>query len=86
MLTKAQQLQNLTLKNQRIQAELIASEKIATEKRKQDFAKKFQGNTSLKPKQVYTGTEIIGIAQLHKSNAQPIFNKQAAIDVSQMRR
>lgn len=36
----------------------------------------------------YTGNELMGIATLHKSNAVPIRkdNKQAAIDVSQMRR
>ena len=35
---------------------------------------------------VYTGTEIIGIAVMHKSCLQPMFNKQAAEDSAHMRR
>lgn len=35
---------------------------------------------------VYTGTKIIGIATMHKSNMVPIFNEDAAIDVAKMRR
>ena len=34
----------------------------------------------------YTGTEMIGIGQLHKSNAVPVFKKQDAVDIAQMRR
>tara|TARA_Y100000593_G_scaffold88387_1_gene170592 strand:- start:1432 stop:1806 length:375 start_codon:yes stop_codon:yes gene_type:complete len=37
-------------------------------------------------KNTYTGTEIIGIAQMHKSNAVPVRGKQAAIEVAKMRR
>ena len=51
-----------------------------------DFKNKFCGSTAAKPAKVYTGTEMVGIAQMHKSNAQPVFNKQAAVDASQMRR
>jgi len=35
---------------------------------------------------VYTGDAIVGISTMHKSNAVPVFNKQAAIDISKMRR
>lgn len=35
---------------------------------------------------VYTGTAVIGIATMHKSNAVPIFNPDAAVEVAQMRR
>ena len=35
---------------------------------------------------VYTGDKIIGIATMHKSNLVPIFNNDAAADVSKMRR
>lgn len=35
---------------------------------------------------VYTGDKIIGIGTLHKSNAVPIFNAEAAVDISKMRR
>lgn len=34
----------------------------------------------------YTGTECIGIGQLHKSNGVPIFRKQDAEDLAKMRR
>jgi hypothetical protein len=39
-----------------------------------------------RPSMKYTGTNIIGIATLHKSNAIPIFTKQEAKDISAMRR
>lgn len=34
----------------------------------------------------YTGTKIIGIGTLHKSNAVPIFSDEEAVDISRMRR
>jgi len=34
----------------------------------------------------YTGTAILGIGQLHKSNAIPVFSKEDAVDISKMRR
>ena len=34
----------------------------------------------------YTGTEIIGIAQMHKSNAVPIRNRKSAEEATRMRR
>ena len=34
----------------------------------------------------YTGDAMIGIGQLHKSNAIPIFKAEDAIDISKMRR
>jgi len=44
------------------------------------------GVASLKPVQMYTGGEMLGIGQLHKSNAIPIFRQQDAEDLSKMRR
>ncbi len=46
------------------------------------------GKTPKKIENVYSGNEIMGIVVTHKSNLVPIRkdNKQAAIDVSQMRR
>ena len=46
------------------------------------------GKTPKKLENVYSGNEIMGIAGMHKSNLVPIRkdNKQAAIDVAQMRR
>ena len=35
---------------------------------------------------VYTGTKVIGIATMHKSNAVPVFNSEEAIQISSMRR
>lgn len=41
---------------------------------------------ALKPNPQYTGTAIIGIATMHKSNLVPIFNAEAAVDAATMRR
>jgi hypothetical protein len=38
------------------------------------------------PDKVYTGDAMIGIGQLHKSNAIPIFQAEDAVDISKMRR
>ena len=35
---------------------------------------------------VYTGDKIVGIAAMHKSNLVPVFNTEAAKDISKMRR
>ena len=34
----------------------------------------------------YTGTKILGIGTMHKSNAVPIFSDEQAVDISRMRR
>ena len=44
------------------------------------------GVATLKPVQKYTGTEMLGIGQLHKSNAVPVFRQQDAEDIARMRR
>lgn len=44
------------------------------------------GQAAAKPQQEYTGTEMIGIGQLHKSNAIPVFKQQDAEDLAKMRR
>jgi hypothetical protein len=44
------------------------------------------GNAALAPAKVYTGTEMLGIGQLHKSNAVPVFRAQDAEDIAHMRR
>ena len=36
--------------------------------------------------QQYTGTAMLGIGQLHKSNSIPVFSKEDAVDISKMRR
>ncbi len=37
-------------------------------------------------KKTYTGTNMLGIGTLHKSNAVPVFSKEEAVDMSKMRR
>ena len=44
------------------------------------------GDTSKLGHLHYTGSEMIGIAQMSKSNAVPVFAKQEAIDIARMRR
>ena len=44
------------------------------------------GVATLKPVQMYTGNEMLGIGQLHKSNAVPVFRQQDAEDLARMRR
>jgi len=34
----------------------------------------------------YTGTKMLGVATLHKSNAVPVFSQEEATDISKMRR
>jgi hypothetical protein len=46
----------------------------------------YNSSMAKKPENVYTGTEIIGIAQMHKSNAVPIRGKKQAIEIARMRR
>lgn len=38
------------------------------------------------PEKVYTGTNIVGIATMHKSNAVPVFSAEDAVEISKMRR
>ena len=43
------------------------------------------GCARVEPK-VYTGTKLLGIATMHKSNMVPVFSAQDAEDISKMRR
>ena len=45
-----------------------------------------EGIASSKPKQYYTGSKMLGIGTLHKSNAVPVFSDEEAIDMAKMRR
>ena len=45
-----------------------------------------KGIAAKKEVQHYTGDAMIGIGQLHKSNAVPIFKAEDAIEISKMRR
>ena len=44
------------------------------------------GVAPLAPAKVYTGTKVMGIATMHKSNAVPVFSDEEAIEISSMRR
>ena len=44
------------------------------------------GVATMAPKKIYTGTKVMGIATMHKSNAVPIFSDEEAKDISKMRR
>lgn len=59
-----------------------------TESRLADIRKPLwvTGAVSSKPSPVYTGTKIIGIGTMHKSNAVPVFSDDEAKDISSMRR
>ena len=46
----------------------------------------YDSSMAKKEEMVYTGTEIIGIAQMHKSNAVPVRGKKQATEVANMRR
>ena len=47
----------------------------------------FTGAPCAKPQEKkYTGTKMLGIGTLHKSNAVPIFSEEEAVDISKMRR
>jgi len=44
------------------------------------------GVAAMPAPKVYTGDKIVGIAAMHKSNLVPVFNAEAAQDISKMRR
>ena len=52
----------------------------------EEFRRKFQGSTAKTMPQQYTGDQMLGVATMHKSNAVPVFNQDAARDISNMRR
>ena len=71
----------------------ISQADLDRQKAKDEYNKKYpsmsdgmRGNTFKKEPQQYTGTLVKGIAQMHKSNAVPIINKEQAIEVAKMRR
>jgi len=44
------------------------------------------GVASSKPSPQYTGTKMLGIGTMHKSNSVPIFSDQEAVEIATMRR
>ena len=45
-----------------------------------------EGGSTASVHKVYTGTKILGIGTMHKSNAVPIFSDEEAVEISRMRR
>ena len=43
-------------------------------------------HSTARVEKVYTGTKVLGIATMHKSNAVPVFAEEEAIEISRMRR
>ena len=79
------------LKNKRSVAQSGSASALGAEGRKfesyhSDQKPSWDSSMAKKQANVYTGTEIIGIAQMHKSNAVPIRGKKAAVEVAKMRR
>lgn len=69
----------------------VAAKQELTSVRRQNAAVKtnplsMMGIAAKAAPKVYTGTKILGIATMHKSNLVPIFNEDAAVEVAQMRR
>ena len=78
-------------KNKRSVAQPGSASALGAEGRKfesyhSDQKPSWDSSMAKKQANVYTGTEIIGIAQMHKSNAVPIRGKKAAVEVAKMRR
>ena len=44
------------------------------------------GSAAKRAAPVYTGTAIVGLATMHKSNCVPVFSKEDAENISKMRR
>lgn len=44
------------------------------------------GNAVKKKQNQYTGTAMLGVATLHKSNAVPVFSQEDVVDIAKMRR
>ena len=66
--------------------QISEADKERTKRKDEIYTKKIKGNTNKKEPMKYTGTLVTGIAQMHKSNAVPIINKEQAIEVAKMRR
>lgn len=45
-----------------------------------------EGGSTAPVHKVYTGTKVLGIATMHKSNAVPVFAEEEAVEISKMRR
>lgn len=48
--------------------------------------KSMMGIAAKEPPKVYTGTKMIGISTMHKSNLVPVFSNEEVTDIAKMRR
>lgn len=51
----------------------------------EDWKAKFSGSTAPPAQKTYTGSNMLGIATMHKSNAVPVFSNESAKDISKMK-
>jgi len=51
-----------------------------------EYRAKFVGSTPAQTPKTYTGDLMLGVAVMHKSNSVPVFNTDAAAEISSMRR
>jgi hypothetical protein len=64
----------------------VAKSSIRTTERPTSLNSWTVGAVSSKITQQYTGTKLVGIGTMHKSNAVPIFSDQEALEIATMRR
>lgn len=52
----------------------------------EDYQRKFCGSTAPRVSAQYTGTKMLGVGVMHKSNSVPVFSDAEAKEISTMRR
>lgn len=52
----------------------------------EDYQRKFCGSTAPRSNTQYTGTKMLGVGQMAKSNAVPVFSVEEATEIARMRR
>lgn len=57
-----------------------------TQKRIPSHPNSMRGVATKAPPKVYTGTAMLGVAVMHKSNSVPVFSREDAVAISSMRR
>jgi len=67
-------------------SEPVRSYRGANDPKPQSLSTWTTGAVASKSTPKYTGTKILGIGTMHKSNAVPIFSDEEAVDISRMRR
>lgn len=61
-------------------------EELLAEPPKRSPGKLDSGSTAPVKQGTYTGSAMLGVATMHKSNQVPVFSKEDAVDISKMRR